>query len=72
MPHAVQAGDRWHLWHNLAAAVEEAIVAHCACWNTIFSPADSALVARTREWFAAVHDLLAEGAGLLECARRLA
>lgn len=70
-PHAVQVSDRWHLWHGLAAVVEKTVVAHSTCWNTTPRPGDSALAARTRERFTAVHDLLAEGAGLLECARRL-
>ncbi|MEV0701810.1 ISL3 family transposase [Saccharopolyspora sp. NPDC050389] len=70
-PTAVQASDRWHLWHGLAAAVEKCVVAHAACWNTTPRPAGSALAARTRERHAAVHSLLAQGVGLLECSRRL-
>ncbi|MET9634520.1 transposase [Lentzea sp. NPDC006480] len=69
-PQAVQASDRWYLWHNLACAMKKTVVAHSACWNTTPSPERSALTSRTRE-VSAVHDLLAVGVGLLECARRL-
>src|SRR5262249_33514700 len=31
LPGAVQAGDRWHLWHGLGEAVRKEVAAHCAC-----------------------------------------
>ena len=32
LPGAVQAGDRWHLWHSLGEAVLKEVAAHSACW----------------------------------------
>ena len=32
LPGAVQAGDRWHLWHLLGEAVRKEVAAHRACW----------------------------------------
>ena len=32
LPHAVQCGDRWHLWHLLCEAAAKEVAAHCPCW----------------------------------------
>ena len=38
VPGAVQAGDRWHLWHGLAEAVLKEVAAHASCWAAAGPP----------------------------------
>jgi transposase len=72
VPGAVQAGDRWHLWHGLAEAVGKEVAAHASCWAAAGPPAKEGKRAETTaERWREVHDLLGKGTGLLECSRRL-
>jgi transposase len=72
LPGAVQAGDRWHLWHGLAGAVLKEVAAHSSCWAAAGPPLkEGKQAATTAERWRQVHDLLDPGTGLLECSRRL-
>ena len=71
LPGAVQVGDRWHLWHGLGEAVRKEVAAHSACWAKGMPLQEGKRAATTLERWQQVHDLRAQNAGLLECARRL-
>jgi transposase len=72
LPRAVQAGDRWHLWHGLAEAAQKEVTAHSSCWAPAGPPRrDGKHAETTAERWRQVHDLLGKGTGLLECSRRL-
>ena len=71
LPDAVQCGDRWHLWHLLAEAAAKEVAAHSACWAD-GAPLQEGKRAETNlERWRQVHDLRSQGAGLLDCSRRL-
>ena len=71
LPGAVQAGDRWHLWHSLAEAVVKDVAAHSSCWAAAGPPLkEGRQAATTAERWRQVHDLTGKGTGLLECSRR--
>jgi transposase len=73
LPDAVQVGDRWHLWHNLCEAALSEVKAHSTCWATVLDAPlyDGPRAQTTLERWHQIHDLLDQGVGLLECARRL-
>jgi transposase len=71
LPDAVQCGDRWHLWHLLTEAAAKEVAAHSACWADGAPLQEGKRAETNRERWQQVHDLRSQGAGLLDCSRRL-
>jgi transposase len=64
LPGAVQAGDRWHLWHGLGEAVLREVAAHSSCWAAAGPPRpDGRQAQTTAERWRQVHDLTDRGPG---------
>ncbi|MEX5712684.1 transposase, partial [Parafrankia sp. FMc6] len=60
------------LWHGLSRVVLKEVAAHSGCWAKAGPPPnDGPRAQTTRERWAQIHDLLGQGVGLLDCARRL-
>jgi hypothetical protein len=71
LPAAVQASDRWHLWHGQAEAVQKEVAAHSACWaGAAPLQAGKRTEAELERW-QQIHGLLSTGTSLRECACRL-
>jgi transposase len=81
-PEAVQVADRFHLWQNLATAVDRLARRHRACLiDQPCIPADAdaatatepigAMAQRRKAHHALVHELIAQGAGFRQIARHL-
>lgn len=70
LPEAVQVSDRWHLWHGLAEAAAKEVAAHSACWAGVTGVQEGPRALTTDKRWQQVHDLLDQGVGLLDCARR--
>lgn len=72
LPDAVQVSDRWHLWRNLCDKVLVEVRAHAGCWATVNPSRAGGVHEQTvRERWKKIHELLGQGVGLLDCARRL-
>jgi hypothetical protein len=73
LPDAVQVSDRWHLRHGLAEAAQKEVAAHSACRAEAEGvPMQEGKRAETTlDRWQQVHDLRAQGVGLLDCSRRL-